>query len=256
MKRIFIITFFFIPGILFGQARNSGRMVVPIGWETQDSLRFYLQTEDDARNNNLTGSDSSKNALLLRILDSVSNTFAGCSSDPSFPLGRMKGVVAGYEDPVTGNAFFYNTSVFFNQWEFSALPHPKQPRDLEHPYWNRGFLWRYNDANSINTAAHSDTNYYDANDISPYSEYLIFRNNEFMSIDPKNFSNLFKIIERDGTFGSFDTTNKILSKMSFPSKLFLCEFKFSSIHSKVVGKNISNIHNSKIRHIAYKPCGL
>jgi hypothetical protein len=81
-KLLFVFILVSVPTLSFGQARNAGRMVVPIGYENCDSLRFYLQNMDDAKSNLPgAGSDSAQNVLLLKMLDTVSCTFAGTSSD-------------------------------------------------------------------------------------------------------------------------------------------------------------------------------
>ncbi len=269
MKRFYVIVaLLFVPMLSFGQSRTAGQMVVPVGYESYDSLRFTLLCLDEALYNNIGGlPDSVKNPLLLRYLDSLSATFAGTGSDPSFPIGSLKGVTAAALDPT-----LYNAATWFKQRSFSALPNPPICGfDGSYPYQWRGFLWRYNDANGLNWKAAVHNNSYDANDISPYTEFpqsdsivnatfhtLRFHNtdsvvaygNEGRVIlghsDIQDATALLKTIAYGATYNDI-TTPTLFGNRSDTAKLFSATLEFAIDTTKPVdtallnGRSIDNL---------------
>ncbi|HEY3875026.1 MAG TPA: hypothetical protein VGM92_06090, partial [Candidatus Kapabacteria bacterium] len=146
MKKVLFITLIVLAGTLHAQSRTAGEMVVPSGYESYDSLRFGIW-----------GASAYPNALT----DSVHCKFAySWGSYPASLGASQKGFMGDFP-----SAPAFKLATFFKQWIFYGLPQRM-------PYaYNRGYFWRYNDASGINSYATYRNNLYDANDISPYSEY-------------------------------------------------------------------------------------
>jgi hypothetical protein len=142
----------------FAQSRSSGRMVVPIGWENHDSIRYspfglYYYPP-------LT-----LNGQANRVMDTIMANFAG-------EFGYIR-----YENPLVGGR--YNGAVSLTSGGFDQplleMRNVKQRVFYAEPYpdnhngwlvYDYGYRWRYIDS----TAAYHN-NRYDSNDISTYMEF-------------------------------------------------------------------------------------
>src|SRR5665213_938093 len=144
--------FLFLASAIHAQPRNAGRMVVPRGYENYDSLRVGMF--DIGK---LAGlGDALANSVADSLQCTMEFAWEGSSSTMLDLKGKRKGVMQA--DIMT------NLTEAIKQRYYYALPF--QITFI----WTSGFFWRYNAAN-INPAATYYNNSYDANDISPYSEY-------------------------------------------------------------------------------------
>ena len=144
--------------IALAQSRSASRQVVPFGWENEDSIRFG------------TFDQNGKDASFQDSLDHLDVNFQdeyGSIRYSDTTRGKRKGIVAygwhcGEVNDLTGSAYSYQQRTFF--------PSPKPIG-----YWfDPGYSWRYIDPNYT-----WHDNQYDANDISPYAEFL--KNSDIVS---------------------------------------------------------------------------
>jgi hypothetical protein len=165
---IFIIFLCSLTSAIYSQPRNAGRLVVPRGYENYDSVRAGLFSIDDAE---IQWQDS---ALTNREADSLmctaEYTYTGLLSTTNHLFGKRKQVM-------TADSLSEPTRLF-KQSYFYALPFiiPQGNTQNSSPYYNQNtqsfsFFWKYNTANFDPIHARYFNNTYDANDISPYSEF-------------------------------------------------------------------------------------
>jgi hypothetical protein len=158
------------------QPRNSGRLVVPIGYEMSDSVRFSLWNLDFERHalNRIatpwpgrpwSADNGVVDAYLNRFADSVQATFEGDFGEflvNTAVAGKRKGFVGAMNDTTP---YFTRLTEWYKSRTF--YPSPAGPESFR---FGTGNFWRYNDIN-FDSLASWHNNSYDANDISPYAEY-------------------------------------------------------------------------------------
>ena len=171
MKKI-VATFallFLSWNTLFAQARDGGRIVVPRGYESVDSMRiglFDIQRTFDFGIGGTGGPGGRKDTLVNHMADSLEATmefswWGGQNSSGTNLKGKRK-MVEFFGDLV-------HLTRAMKQRYYYALPF-SLPTWLEGPPPAPSYFWKYNAAN-FDTSVHFFNNTYDANDISPYTEY-------------------------------------------------------------------------------------
>jgi hypothetical protein len=163
------------PVLCDAQPRNAGKMVVPVGYESADSVRWAIYNAEFARFFLGGYPGSTSNYLMNAYMDSVQATFEG-----GF-LSQQRGVVFGgkrkgtslyfdnyYYIPTTAPTYFPIQDLARNIKSRTFYPSPSGA--LNFSGLAHGNYWRYNDVN-FNPNAKWYDNTYDANDISPYCEY-------------------------------------------------------------------------------------
>ncbi len=161
------------------QKRNDGKLVVPIGYERYDSIRFdvfglefarWVFTNAHANSHRYTNypwesAMASVNPVVNAYGDSVQATFESDFedfTDTTIVAGKRKGIycpMTRLQPGFTAINTAYKSRAFY--------PSPFGAEDF---YFARGNYWRYNDVN-FNPVASWHNSTYDTNDISPYCEY-------------------------------------------------------------------------------------
>jgi hypothetical protein len=138
---------------VFAQARDAGRLVVPVGWENKDSIRF------GAWGPVLNGNEVSP------FLDTL-----GVNIEMGFDNRSPEGVPGSQRVGVSSQwyggwdtAVLHGSGMLIAEWCKERIFYPS--RDQISPF----SVWRYNDVNLGHGTWHD--NRYDSCDISPYAEY-------------------------------------------------------------------------------------
>lgn len=154
------------------QDRTAGQAVVPAGWENEDSVRFAIFNIAAAKDNAIDY-PSHVDSLMDVYEVNWQHQFGPLNSATEV-YGKRKGISAAFwDDNAKGFIHLQNLGNTVKQWLYYPSPEPTGIVFQKAPYW------RYNDVNIDPQNSRWFNNEYDANDISPYSEY--FRRPSFVA---------------------------------------------------------------------------
>lgn len=194
--RVFVTLFFVFCALIQNsnaQQRDAGQMVVPIGHENIDSVRFHLFNLGGVKSQLYDPAPGAPYADS--IADEFQVNFEGSwgGLDPQAIGGKRKGTMArGHNEGFHHPAFNHGIDLGFLTRRIKQrlyFPSPDKPI----PYrFSKGFFWRYNDYNIPGSGATWHNNTYDENDINPYCQYprnTTFVNDTFNSFRDSSWKN-------------------------------------------------------------------
>ncbi len=159
MNRIIVLLSLLLSIDVVAQSRDAGQMVVPSGWETEDSLRWGVFDIHGA------GNTDSLATLLDQMQFNFNHEWGGRASTIDFK-GKRRGMMSWGHINYPPNSLYDLTALGFILKQRVYYPSPLRglPYRFDHGYW-----WRYNIANFNPNSKWYDRTY-DSNDISPYLE--------------------------------------------------------------------------------------
>jgi hypothetical protein len=151
-----LAAFLSLPVLSFAQSRTAGQMVVPLGWENRDSIRFSIWGPFEYY-------PWMDHIALSNSIDSLSANSIGEFGTVPFtqvPLGiRKNGAITSYTNTPLDDLQSVKQRIYYAE--------PSNDKVLNGwLVYDVGYFWRYIDSSG---AYHN--NEYDANDISPYMEF-------------------------------------------------------------------------------------
>ncbi|MDP4199412.1 MAG: hypothetical protein Q8902_07565 [Bacteroidota bacterium] len=157
-----------ITATLYAQARDAGQIVVPRGYENVDSFRIGLFDIARTASDCIGGPGTRRDSLVNLMADSLQATmefswWGGLVSKGDTLYGKRKMVEFDGAGPIC------DLTRGIKQRYYYALPYPL-PTWMQGPPPTPSYFWKYNAAN-FDTDVKWYDNTYDANEISPYTEY-------------------------------------------------------------------------------------
>lgn len=145
--------------LLHAQPRDAGQMVVPRGWESEDSLRWGIFSVQGA-----LSTAPEADSLLNDLEVTFDPEWGGIAPNTPFSAKR-KGILA-YGHHNSGDRYDWsNLGMILMQ----RIYYPS-PARIPLGEFDEGYFWRYNDIH-FNPQVKYFNNTYDSNDISAYAEY-------------------------------------------------------------------------------------